>query len=196
MHVFDLCQYVAHVIPGCVLPGDKRKEEREKKKVDIATYRLKHATGAIIVYVSKLKVLCIVSVCLLSMKLRLMCLHIYTIIFYLWDLVLCSSMTILLTEEVKTIKYLGANFVTTGQSKDEVNTLIDLARTSFVRLQKRLWSCEQIRLSMKLRIYYAMFRTILLFGYEIWPLWTEDLHQLEVFDLNISRSHFLCLVVP
>ncbi|CAE1152357.1 unnamed protein product [Acanthosepion pharaonis] len=72
--------------------------------------------------------------------------------------------------------------LTTGQAKDEITTRINLARAAFVRLQKRLWSRQEIRRSTKLRIYEATVRAILLYGCETWPLRREDLHKLEVFD--------------
>lgn len=85
-------------------------------------------------------------------------------------------------EEVEQFKYLGATFTATGQGKDEIAIRISRARAAFVRLQRRLWSRQEIKLSTKARIYQALARTILLYGCETWPLRKEDLHQLDVFD--------------
>lgn len=43
-------------------------------------------------------------------------------------------------EEDESFKYLGTNFATIGQAKDEITTRINLARAAFVHLQKQLWS--------------------------------------------------------
>ncbi len=80
------------------------------------------------------------------------------------------------------IKYLISMFVANGQGTEEIRSRINLARSAFSRLQSCLRSRREISLRTKGRVYQAVVRSILLYGYEIWPVRVADERMLEVFD--------------
>ncbi len=73
-------------------------------------------------------------------------------------------------EDVDKFKYLGSIFVANGQGTEEVRSRINLARSTFSRLQFCLWSRREISLTTKGRVYQAVVRSILLYSREMWPV--------------------------
>ncbi len=63
---------------------------------------------------------------------------------------------------------------------------------NFNRLQTALWSRREILRKTKGPVYTAVVRTILLYGYETWPLRVEDRKRLEVFDNDCLRRIERC----
>jgi len=90
-------------------------------------------------------------------------------------------------EEVDQFRYVGTTFTPNGQSKDEILGRIAQARAAFGCLQRCLWSRSEIRRSTKCRIYQALVRSILLYGYETWAVRNHDLHAAEVIDRQCLR---------
>ena len=71
--------------------------------------------------------------------------------------------------------------------KEEISKRIAKARLAFVNL-RHLWRRRDIRLSTKGRVYNAVVRAVLLYGCETWPLRSEDVRRLSVFDNRCLRS--------
>ncbi|VDP27825.1 unnamed protein product [Schistosoma margrebowiei] len=61
------------------------------------------------------------------------------------------------------------------------------ARLAFVNL-RHLWRRQDIRLSIKGRVYCAAVRSVLIYGSETWPLRVEDTRKLLVFDHRCLRN--------
>ncbi|VDN14169.1 unnamed protein product [Dibothriocephalus latus] len=90
-------------------------------------------------------------------------------------------------EVVDSFRYLGSLITETGQGVDEVVSRINHARFAFYPLCAPLWNRRELSLSTKSRVYQAVFRSILLYGGEIWPMRVEDMKRLEVFDNDWLR---------
>ncbi len=65
-------------------------------------------------------------------------------------------------EDVEKFKYMGSMLVANGQGTGEIRSRINLARSTFSRLQSCLWSRREISLRTKGRVYQAVVRSILL----------------------------------
>ncbi len=76
-------------------------------------------------------------------------------------------------------------FVANGQGTEETRSRVNLARSAFSRLQSCLWSRREM--SAEGRVYQAVMRSILLYGYETWPVRVADERMLEVFDNDSIR---------
>ena len=92
-------------------------------------------------------------------------------------------------EDVLSFVYLGSTIMLSGQGAAEVDRHIGAARSTFVRLKRSLWGRREISTATKGRIYQAIVRTILLYGYKMWPLRVVDLQKLEVF--NNDYLHYI-----
>jgi exonuclease III len=90
-------------------------------------------------------------------------------------------------ETVESFVYLGSCIVAGGVVGNEVDLRISKARLAFVNL-RHLWRRRDIRLSLKGRVYSASVRSVLLYGCETWPLLSDDVHRLSVFDHRCLRS--------
>ena len=89
-------------------------------------------------------------------------------------------------EVVEKFLYLGSCISANGSIDDEVSMRISKARLAFDAL-RHLWRRRVIRLDLKGRIYCATVRAVLLYGSETWPLRTEDVRRLSVFDNRCLR---------
>ncbi len=89
--------------------------------------------------------------------------------------------------DVDKFKYLGSMFVVNGQGTEEIRSRINLVRSTFSRLQSFLWSRREIALHTKGRVYQAVVRSILPYGFETWPVRVADGRMLEIFDNNSIR---------
>ncbi len=69
---------------------------------------------------------------------------------------------------------------------------INSARMVFNRLHTALWSRRDISHKTKSQFYTAVVRTILLYGWETWPLQVEDRKRLEVFYNDCLRHIEKC----
>ncbi len=90
-------------------------------------------------------------------------------------------------DDVDKFKYLGSMFVVNGQGTEEIRSRINLARSTFSRLQSCLWSRREISLHTKARVYQAVMRSILLYGCETWPVRVANERMLEVFGYSSIR---------
>ena len=95
-------------------------------------------------------------------------------------------------EDMQSFVYLGSTIMLLGQGAVEMDRRIGAARSAFVRLKRSLWGRREIPSATKGCIYQATVRTILLYGYEMWPLRAVDLRKLEVFDNDCFRYILRC----
>ncbi len=73
-------------------------------------------------------------------------------------------------------------FVANDQGTEEIRRRINLARSTFSRLQSCLWSRREISLRTKGRVYLAVVHSILLRGCKPWPVRVAAEGMLEIFD--------------
>nr|VZI51185.1 unnamed protein product [Spirometra erinaceieuropaei] len=85
-------------------------------------------------------------------------------------------------EEVDSFKYLGARLLPNGQSKDDIVSRIDAAHWVFSSLRKCLWNRRDLSIAIKIRVYRASVRSVLLYSCECWALRVEDERKLKVFE--------------
>ena len=90
-------------------------------------------------------------------------------------------------EIVENFTYLGSCISSDGSVSDEVSARISKARITFANL-RHLWRQKGISLDLKGRVYQATVRAVLLYGCETWPLRTDDVRRLQVFDHRCLRS--------
>lgn len=90
-------------------------------------------------------------------------------------------------ECVDNFTYLGSCISSHGDASAEVSERIRKARLAFVNL-RHLWKRRDVRLSTKGRVYAAAVRPVLLYATETWPLRSEDIRRLSVFDHRCLRS--------
>ena len=90
-------------------------------------------------------------------------------------------------ERVDKFTYLGSCIPLNGSIAEKLSARIQKARLTFANLH-HLRRQNDIKLSMKDRVYSAAVRSALLYGSETWPLKAEDLQTLSVFDHRCLRS--------
>ena len=90
-------------------------------------------------------------------------------------------------EEVDNFVYLGSCISNDGRVGKEIEKRISKARGTFAGL-RHLWRQEGISLALKVRVYKTTVRAVLLYGCETWPIRSEDLRRLEIFDHQCLRS--------
>jgi hypothetical protein len=89
-------------------------------------------------------------------------------------------------ECVDRFTYLGSCITPGCDISVEISERIRKARAAFANL-RHLWKRPDIRLSIKGRVYTAAVRPVLLYGAETWPVRTEDLNRLSVFENRCLR---------
>jgi hypothetical protein len=89
-------------------------------------------------------------------------------------------------EVVERFVYLGGCFSTRGL-QDEITNRIAKARAAFANL-RHLWRRHDVSIRLKGRVYNAAVRSVLLYGCETWPLRSQDIQRLSVFDHRCLRS--------
>ncbi|CAH8647362.1 unnamed protein product [Dicrocoelium dendriticum] len=90
-------------------------------------------------------------------------------------------------EVVDQFTYLGSCISNDGRIETDVSSRIAKARAAFLNL-RHLWRQKGVSLRLKGRVYKATVRAVLLYGSETWPLRSEDLRRLQVFDHRCLRS--------
>ncbi|KER34118.1 hypothetical protein T265_12417 [Opisthorchis viverrini] len=90
-------------------------------------------------------------------------------------------------EIVENFTYLGSCTSSDGSVSDEVSARISKARITFANLH-HLWRQKGISLDLKGRVYLATVRAVLLCGCKTWPLRTDDVRRLQVFNHRCLRS--------
>ncbi len=90
-------------------------------------------------------------------------------------------------EDVDKFKYLGSMFVANDQDTEEIRSRVNLARSTFSRLQSYLWSRREISLRTKGRVYRAVMRLILVCDCETWPVRVVDERMLGLFENDSIR---------
>lgn len=83
-------------------------------------------------------------------------------------------------------KYLGALLTKTGTHGPEVQARLAKAVATLVRLGKHVWG-HVGTLQLKVRLYEALVRSVLLYGMECWGLTKGQLRQLEQFQNRALR---------
>ncbi|CAH8490480.1 unnamed protein product [Dicrocoelium dendriticum] len=89
-------------------------------------------------------------------------------------------------EQVPCFTYLGSCITAGGGVGDEVSQRIAKARLAFIKL-RRLWRRRDVTLKLMGRVYNASVRAVLLYGCETWPIRSEDMKRLSVFDNRCLR---------
>ncbi|CAH8492285.1 unnamed protein product [Dicrocoelium dendriticum] len=89
-------------------------------------------------------------------------------------------------EQVPCFTYLGSCITAGGGVGDEVSQRIAKARLAFIKL-RHLWRRRDVTLKLKGRVYNASVRAVLLYGCETWPIRSEDMKRLSVFDNRCLR---------
>jgi hypothetical protein len=90
-------------------------------------------------------------------------------------------------EVVDRFTYLGSCITSDCSVTDEVSARISKARIAFANL-RHLWRQKGLSLGLKGRVYQATVRAVLLYGSETWPVRTEDLRRLQVFENRCLRT--------
>ena len=83
--------------------------------------------------------------------------------------------------------YSGSCISSDGKVGKEIENRISKATATFAGL-RHLWHQKGISLGLKVRVYKATVRAVLLYGCETWPIRSDDLRRLEVFDHRCLRS--------
>ena len=84
-------------------------------------------------------------------------------------------------EQVERFTYLGSCISTNGNITSEITARISKAQAAFSNL-RHLRRCTDVSLVTKGQVYNATVCSTLLYGCETWPLRSEDLYGLQVFD--------------
>ena len=86
-----------------------------------------------------------------------------------------------LLNSVDTFKYLGSTISRDGSLDAEITARIAKATTAYARLNKRLWTNQNVRLNTKVSVYRAVVLTSLLYGCETWTPQRRHIKRLEKF---------------
>ena len=89
-------------------------------------------------------------------------------------------------ERVKDFTYLGSKIQLDGNVTSEIKARIGKAAGSFNNL-KRVWNQRSIPQPVKVKIYKACVRSVLLYGCESWPVKESDLSSLQSFENRCLR---------
>ena len=90
-------------------------------------------------------------------------------------------------ERIGKFTYLGSCITPDGSIGEELSSRIRKARLTFFNLY-HLWRRNDIKLSMKGRVYSAAVCSVLFYCSETWPLKVEDIRRLSAFDYCYLRS--------
>ena len=88
---------------------------------------------------------------------------------------------------VDSFTYLGSCINASENITDEITSRILRAQAVFGSL-RHLWRQTDISLLTKCRVYNCTDCPTLIYGCEIWPIRSEDLHRLQVFDHRCLRT--------
>ena len=90
-------------------------------------------------------------------------------------------------EEVDAFKYLGATFTRNPDSRTEIQARIQAGNRSF-RALHRIFNTRTISRKLKINIYRAVVRPVVVFGSEVWTMTRADEMLLEVWERKVLRS--------
>ncbi|BHF74305.1 hypothetical protein SprV_0501739000 [Sparganum proliferum] len=85
---------------------------------------------------------------------------------------------------VENVPYLGSTLSRNTKIDDEVANRISKASQAFGRLQSTVWNHHGLQLSTKLKMYKAVILPTLLYGAEIWTVYTKQARRLNHFHLS------------
>ncbi|XP_076069799.1 uncharacterized protein LOC143041678 [Oratosquilla oratoria] len=94
-------------------------------------------------------------------------------------------------EDLKTaesFKYFGSILSVTCDTKNEIQTRIRLASSSFEKLSKRVLLNRHLTVQTKIKVYHAICLSILLFGSETWTLYKAQIRRLEGFHIRCLQA--------
>ena len=83
---------------------------------------------------------------------------------------------------------MGSIITNTGDLQPDINRRIGLATGVMRSLRQPLWRHPSISLETKLRVYQASVLSVLLYGYECWPISTSLCSRLSAFDMQAQRT--------
>ena len=88
--------------------------------------------------------------------------------------------------DVEKFTYLGSTVSRHVNIDEEVTCRIAEASSAFVRLQSNIWERRGISLTTKMKLYWAVVITVLLYAGKSWAIYSRHARQL-------NRFHMLCL---
>ena len=91
-------------------------------------------------------------------------------------------------QEVDTFIYLGSTLSRNATIKAEINNMISKASSTFGRLRKNIWERGGISLTTKLKVYWAVVPTTLLYGCKTWTAYRRHDRQFNHFHLRCLRN--------
>ena len=89
-------------------------------------------------------------------------------------------------EEVDSFVYLGSMVDKQGGTDADVKIRIGKARAAFQQL-KNVWVCNNLGSRLKVRIFNAMVKPVLLYGAETWRTTAVNLTRIQSFINNCLR---------
>ena len=87
-------------------------------------------------------------------------------------------MNVMIPEDVKTFKYLGAILKSGGSSDSELIMKLATASSSMIRLNV-IWTSKNISFKLKFNFYRSLVLYILLYGCETWTLMLMTLRRYQ-----------------
>ena len=88
---------------------------------------------------------------------------------------------------VEKFTYLGSVITSNLSLESELNTRIGKAATSMARLTKRVWENNMLTINTKMQVYQAVVLSTLLYGSEVWALYSHQERRLSAFHLRCLR---------
>jgi hypothetical protein len=93
--------------------------------------------------------------------------------------------------ELQTVEhfcYLGSMISANGSAATDIDCRIGKAYTSFNLLKNCFFSRNDISIGLKMRVYIAAVRSVLLYGCETWPMTQQQADKLNVFEMMCMRQ--------
>ena len=94
---------------------------------------------------------------------------------------------VMLLENVKTFKYLGATLKADGSSDNELRIRIATATFAMIRLNI-IWTSKNIGFKVKFNLYRSLVLSILLYGCETWKIMSNEEKRIIAFENKAHRS--------
>ena len=89
---------------------------------------------------------------------------------------------------VNSFCYLGSTFNSSGNINDEVERRIGLAAASFAKLSARVFSCRDLSVPTKVKVYKAVCISILLYCSKAWVPYGRHIKELEIFHIRCLQK--------
>ena len=90
-------------------------------------------------------------------------------------------------EETDSFTYLGSIVDTLGGTDDDIKCRIKKAQNAF-RMLFKVWKSSNLNVSLKLKIYNAIVKSILLYGSETWKITKQQENKLNSFNTKCLRK--------